>query len=171
MREPPLSRTQPSNFGFFRASIPLPSKPPSEGIEESSLHITDEIRQAALLAEGVALSLGGRERDYMLAIDCFRQLQDWPGSDQTLPLRQQAAYNEAIVWRDLNCVGHSVLLLTSLLGERARDTIEPGEERHFRAPAGRATRSTRSNQLAEAAASRASPHSARYDRTDWNTPA
>ena len=61
----------------------------------------------------------------MFAIDCFPQLQDWPGSPETGPLRQQAAYNEAIVWRELGSVGQCVLMLTALLGERAPDTIEP----------------------------------------------
>jgi hypothetical protein len=58
----------------------------------------------------------------MAAIDCFRQLQDWPGSADTQWLRWQATYNEAIVWRQMGAVQRSVLTLTELVGEKAPDT-------------------------------------------------
>ncbi len=114
------------NFGFFRASIPLHCTAAPTSIKCTSLALTDELRQAVLLAEGVAHSLVDTEQDRMSAIDCFRQLQDWPGSPQTVVLRQQATYNEAIVWRQVGSPGRCVLMLTELLGERAPDTIESG---------------------------------------------
>jgi hypothetical protein len=116
------------NFGLFRASIPLHCTPAPTSIKCTSLALTDELRQAVLLAEGVAHSLVDTEQDRMSAIDCFRQLQDWPGSPQTVILRQQATYNEAIVWRQMGSPGRCVLMLTELLGERAPDTIESGSE-------------------------------------------
>jgi hypothetical protein len=63
------------------------------------------------------------EENYMSAIDCFRQLQDWPGSLQSLPLRQQAAYNEAVAWRQMSDFGRAVLMLAELLGLEAPDTV------------------------------------------------
>ncbi|HEY6343112.1 MAG TPA: hypothetical protein VIX91_25460 [Candidatus Acidoferrum sp.] len=82
------------NFSFFRASIPPHCIPGCGRQGGSSLQITDELRQAVLLAEGVAHALVGSEKEQMRAIDCFRQLQDFPGSEKTEPLRRQAAYNE-----------------------------------------------------------------------------
>jgi hypothetical protein len=52
-------------------------------------------------------------------------LQDWQGSSETAPLRWQAAYNEAIVWRSKGSYTRAVLMLTELLGERAPDTEQP----------------------------------------------
>jgi tetratricopeptide (TPR) repeat protein len=152
------------NLGYFRASIPPHCAPPNDGIDRPSLTITDEIRQAVLLAEGVARSLVGGERNYMYARDCFRQLQDWPGSLETLPLRQQAAYNEAIVSRELGSLGQCVLMLTALLGERAPDTVEPGSEAlasklDTKSPLPEAIRfPARVARLAALA---------KYDRSDW----
>lgn len=116
------------NFGFFRASIPTHSgsTPPSK--RSTSLDLNDDIRQAVLLAEGVAHALVGEDSDQMLAIDCFRQLEDWPGSAETLLLRQQGTYNEAVVWRQRGSAGRCVLMLTELLGERAPDTVEVGRK-------------------------------------------
>jgi tetratricopeptide (TPR) repeat protein len=111
------------NFNFFRASIPLHFTPVDKSDNAASIMITDAIRQAVLLAEGVAHSLVGVEQDLTSAKDCFRQLQDWPGSPETEILRQQAAYNEAIVWQQSGDYRRSVLMLTELLGERAPDTV------------------------------------------------
>lgn len=106
------------NLGFFRASIPLQCEPVPEC---ASLLLTDELRQAVLLAEGIAHSLVGTEMDRMAALDCFRQLEDWPGSPETEILRQQATYNEAVVWRQMGFPKRCVLMLTELLGETAPD--------------------------------------------------
>jgi len=124
------------SFSFFRASIPLHCAPPSTSVQPASIEITDKIRQAVLLAEGVAHSLVGEthplseadaaKKDRIAAIDCYRQLQDWPGSPQTEALRQQASYNEAIVWRQMGFYGRCVLMLTEILGERAPDTMVAG---------------------------------------------
>jgi tetratricopeptide (TPR) repeat protein len=116
------------NLGFFRASIPPHCAPMPPTKQCTSLAITDEIRQAVLLAEGVAHALVGEDSDRILAIDCFRQLEDWPGSEETSALRQQATYNEAVVWREMGSAGHCVLMLTELLGERAPDTVEEGRD-------------------------------------------
>jgi hypothetical protein len=146
-------------FGFFRASIPLHFTACSGQEQGPSLKITDEIHQAVLLAEGVAHSLVGSEADYMQAIACFRQLQDWPGSEATLPLRQQAAYNEAIVWRELGSVGQSVLMLTTLLGERTPDTTEAQYEE---------PKCSLSQALEFPARVARLAAFARYDRNDWS---
>ena len=98
----------------------MPSAATSEG---TSLDVTDDVRQSILLAEGVARSLVGGEENRTLGIDCFHQLEDWPGSAATEAYRQQATYNEAIVWRQSGSYGRCVLLLTELLGERAPDTV------------------------------------------------
>jgi hypothetical protein len=82
--------------------------------------VTPDIRQAALLAEGVAHALCDEPESRDSALSCFRQLQEWPGSEATV--RQQAAYNEAIVFRAMGYPGQSVLLLTELLGDRIPDT-------------------------------------------------
>src|SRR5262249_49038684 len=66
------------NFSFFRASIPTHCDAGRAREKRSSLEITDDVRQAVLLAEGVAHTLVGTEQARMSAIDCFRQLQDWP---------------------------------------------------------------------------------------------
>ena len=150
------------NLGFFRASIPR-AELPSNWIPRQSLNITDENRQAALLAEGVSYALVGNDTSFNFAINCFRQLQDWPGSPQTLPLRQQAAYNEAIVWRELGSYGQCILLLTTLVGERAPDTVEPGRE---------STQPAQSAGLPDAIRfparlARLSAFS-KYDRSDWS---
>jgi hypothetical protein len=133
------------NLNFFRASIPARCQFGCVS-ENTSLAIGDEIRKAVLLAEGVAYALIASEHDrlagqsfhrredhvdhsqiakqnHLAAIDCFRQLQDWPTSDKTLSLRQQAIYNEAIEWREMGYDGRAVLMLTELLGEQAPDTI------------------------------------------------
>ncbi len=149
------------NFSFFRASIPVncdwlckatieveqsvrgsrgKHSDRRHGEEATSLQITEGIRQAVLLAEGVAHALvaGGRadavtaDENRMAAIDCFRQLEDWPGSPETEWMRKQATYNEAVVWRETGAVQRSVLLLTELLGEKAPDTLPPNTEiRHI----------------------------------------
>jgi hypothetical protein len=116
------------NFGFFRASVPPQCAPSPRTIHCTSLALTEEIRQAVLLAEGVARSLVGGEQGLLRAIDCFRQVEDWPGSPETVVLRQQATYNEAIVWRQLRSAGRCVLMLTELLGERAPNTVKPGND-------------------------------------------
>src|SRR5262249_2816492 len=67
------------NLGFFRASMPCHCVLPVSG--KDSLEIKDDTRQAVLLAEGVAHSLVGTVQARISAIDCFRQLEDWPGSD------------------------------------------------------------------------------------------
>jgi hypothetical protein len=115
------------NLGFFRASVPVQCSLRGASKECTSLALTDEIRQAVLLAEGVAHALVGGEKHLISAIDCFRQLQDWPGSRIEV-LRQQAAYNEAMVWRARGAAGHCVLMLTGLLGERAPDTVPSAVE-------------------------------------------
>jgi hypothetical protein len=113
------------SFGFFRSSVP--PNPCPEHLRNTSRDITDETRQSALLAEGVAHALVGSGQDRMAAIACFRQLQDWPNADPHSALKRQAAYNEAIVWRNSGAYARCVLLLTDLLGERAPDTISKSE--------------------------------------------
>jgi hypothetical protein len=106
------------------SSIVSSSQPEADGdTRPPSLQITDEVRQAVLLAEGVAHAMIGSKADRTCAIDCFRQLQDWPGTEETSTLRQQAAYNEAILWGQDGNYPRSVLMLTDLLGERAPDTV------------------------------------------------
>jgi hypothetical protein len=111
------------NLSSFRASIPIHCDAGRIQKGHSSLNVTDDVRQAALLAEGIAHALVGTEEERMQSIDCFRQLQDWPGSPQTEVLRQQAAYNEALVWAHCGNVARSVLMLTELLGQRAPDIV------------------------------------------------
>jgi tetratricopeptide (TPR) repeat protein len=181
------------NMNFFRTCIPVQCGRLGSATSEmeTSLYITPEIRQAVLLAEGVAHALIGSEHDRVAclsrdtdrsgqgviadvsgdagvhgdkkpdsqpaksepdhqtlakqennaAIACFRQLQDWPGvkAQEPLPpasrataqhersalsqaLRQQAVYNEAMVWRHMGRVKRAVQMLTDLLGERPGDT-------------------------------------------------
>jgi len=154
-----------TNFGFFRSSIPTQSSPCLARGKGSSLNIPDEVRQSVLLAEGVAHALLGKEQ-YMFAIDCFRQLEDWPGSPETASFRHQAAYNEAIVWRELGRPGQCVLQLTELLGERTTDTIAKGGAANppmdfHRAPASDAIRyCARVARLFALA---------QYDEHDWET--
>ncbi len=114
------------DFALFRASIPfhcmLPdaaktSRSKKEALKLLQPIVEDPIRQADLLAEGVAHALIGTQQDLNAAITCFRQLQDWPGSEETVRYRQQAAYNEAVVWRQMGAYGRAVLMLTELLGE------------------------------------------------------
>jgi tetratricopeptide (TPR) repeat protein len=117
------------DFGSFRTSIPLHYSS-SEDRRTSREHqtcpdaiITDEVRQAALLAEGMAHALAGGEDDLNAAVVRFRELQDWPGiGASAVNLRRQAAYNEAIVWRHKGSYQKAVLMLTELLGEHAPDT-------------------------------------------------
>ncbi len=116
------------NFGFFRASIPPHCPPLSPTAGCASLDVTDALRQAVLLAEGVSHALVGGELHWSAALDCFRQLEDWPGSADTEPLRQQATYNEAIVWLHKREPGRCVLMLTELLGETAPDLKVEGDE-------------------------------------------
>jgi len=60
------------------------------------------------------------------AIVCFRELQDWPGFDETNPLRRQAAYNEAVVWRLKGSSPQSVVrMLTELIGDYSPDIDRP----------------------------------------------
>jgi hypothetical protein len=154
------------NFSFFRASIPTHCDPGCGRHGCSSLQITDGSRQAVLLAEGVAHALVGSEEERMRAIDCFRQLQDWPGSSETEALRRQAAYNEAIVWEQTGNVARSVLMLTEVLGEKAPDTVVPGGD----APALplREKKGTLPNSISlPARAARVSAF-ARYDRDSWS---
>jgi hypothetical protein len=154
------------NLGFFRASIPLHCSLPCASSDSESITVTDENRQAALLAEGVAHSLVGEDGHRIFAIDCFRQLQDWPGSPETVALRQQAAYNEAILWDQTGNYKRSVLMLTDLLGERAPDTMAPGSDAstailYQKAPLPDAIRfPTRLARLSSFA---------RYSRDDWST--
>ena len=116
------------NLNFFRTSIPRHCNPGGGRPKRSSLEIDDEVRQAALLAEGVAHALVGTDDERMNAVECFRQLQDWPGSSKTAYLRQQAAYNEAIVWSHAGNLARTALMLTELLGEKTPDTIPRGPE-------------------------------------------
>ncbi len=96
----------------------------SQACRIDNLVVTDDIRQAALLAEGVAHALCGDPDSLDSALSCFRQLQEWPGSEATRAVRQQAAYNEAIVFRTMGFYGQCVLLLTELLGDPIPDTGE-----------------------------------------------
>jgi hypothetical protein len=111
-------RSAARNFAFFRSSIPrfAPSGLP-EPFSASAIPISDEIRQGVLLAEGVALALIDDPSARNAAISSFRQCREWPGSAETQPLRQQAAYNEALVRRSLGFYGQCVLMLTELLGD------------------------------------------------------
>jgi len=117
------------NFGFFRASIPPSCAPESPSEDCPSITVTDDLRQAVLLAEGVAHALVGEDEDRLGAIDCFRQLEDWPGSSETELLRQQAKYNEATVWRQMGHPGRCVLMLTELLDEIAPDLKSNNDHR------------------------------------------
>jgi hypothetical protein len=125
------------NFEFVRASIPRHCNLSQGSHDCNSLKITDQIRQSILLAEGVANALVGSEQSYVAAIDCFRQLEDWPGPLQTETFRQQAIYNEAIVWRQLGYEGRCVLMLTELLGQTVPDLNLSAEQE---APSEEATR-------------------------------
>jgi len=130
-----------------------------------NLVVTDFIRQAALLAEGVALALCDDPESRDSALSCFRQLQEWPGSEETLPIRQQAAYNEAIVFRAMGYPGQSVLLLTELLGDRIPDTgtapVVSGCRKPLRADLSTAVRYPA--RLARVAAF------SQYTNVDWST--
>jgi hypothetical protein len=154
------------NFGIFRASIPLHCAPSFEHDHIQSIEITDGIRQAVLLAEGVARALAGEDQDRMPAIDCFRQLQDWPGSPETATLRQQASYNEAVMWGQIHSYGRSVLMLTDLLGERAPDTLAPSTEVTPAAPNQKPPLPDAIRFPARVARLSAF---ARYTRDDWST--
>lgn len=155
------------NFSFFRASIPTYCNPVCMRHERaSSLEITDELRQAVLLAEGVAHALVGGEEERTRAIDCFRQLQDWPGSPETEALRRQAAYNEAIVWAQAGNVARAVLMLTELLGEKAPDTVLAGGD----APALplREKKGPLPDSISFPARAARAAALARYDRESWS---
>jgi hypothetical protein len=88
-----------SDFGLFRSSVPNHGTTSNPAPAHSPGIITDETRQSALLAEGVAHALVGDQEGLNAAVVCFRELQDWPGSSENNPLRRQAAFNEAVVWR------------------------------------------------------------------------
>jgi hypothetical protein len=108
------------------ASSSSPTSPPQRSRSHLSsaaetFGITDEMRQAALLAEGVAHALAGADADLDAAVSCFRQLQEWPGTDKQSPIWQQAAYNEAIVNRAMASYGQCVLMLTEFLGDPVPD--------------------------------------------------
>jgi len=153
------------NFAFFRASIPRHCEISEATDSGHSLQTSDGLRQSVLLAEGVAHALVGSEQSYVSAIDCFRQLEDWPGSPETARLRQQAVYNEAIVWRQMGFEGRCVLMLTELLGETAPDLKRSDED----APAAE----EEPTQLPEALrfpvrVARLAAFAA-YDREDWET--
>ena len=92
------------NFGFARASVP------------SAFKGNNDPRPRILLAEGVAYELIGK---HDAALERFRQLEDWTGGNEVNALRDQARYNDAVVLFRMGQLGASVLLLTSLLGERA----------------------------------------------------
>jgi hypothetical protein len=83
----------------------------------AGIKISDEMRQGVLLVEGVAHALTNEATPQNSAISCFRQLQEWPGSQRTQHLRQQGAYNEAIVMRSIGNYQQCVLMLTELLGD------------------------------------------------------
>jgi hypothetical protein len=137
-------RLAAQNLEFFRSSIPVqfelaedfqsgkitnvalsdpgqsessPGQATNIAAKPPSIVITDENRQAILLAEGVAHALADGESARHSAISCFHQLRGWPGSAGTLSLRQQATYNEAVVRRGLGYYGQCVLMLTELLGD------------------------------------------------------
>ncbi len=118
-------RQSACDFGLFRSSIPVHGSSAKDAAECLPAIVTDEVRQAALLAEGVAHALGG-DAGLDAAVVCFRELQDWSGRGETAPLHRQAAYNEAIVWRLKGAYTRAVLILTELLGEHAPDTGEAG---------------------------------------------
>jgi hypothetical protein len=125
-----------SDFALFRASLPFHCTLSAASLndrKENGKHvpsrsiISDEVRQADLLAEGIAHVLAGNQKDLEEAVICFRQLQDWPSSENTVHLRQQAAYNEAIVWRQMGSYRRTVLILTELLGEHPYFLDNPSE--------------------------------------------
>jgi hypothetical protein len=110
------------DLGFVRTSIPRHCEE-ALGLCRT---IDDDVRQSILLAEGVAHAMVGNDEHTDAAIDCFRQLEDWPGSQESEILRQQATYNEAILWwREHNYPGRCALMLTDLLGEKFPDTQMP----------------------------------------------
>ncbi len=114
------------DFGLFRSSIPTHATASNADPAHSPGIITDEIRQSALLAEGVAHALVGDDEGLNAAIVCFRELQDWPGFSESSPLRRQAAYNEAVVWRLKGSSPQAaVLMLTELIGDYSPDTERP----------------------------------------------
>lgn len=118
-----------SDFGLFRNSIPIHLMAPNKAQACSQVFITDEVRQAALLAEGVAHALVGDDASLSAAVACFRELQDCSGFGETAPLRRQAAYNEAVVWRHKGLFPRAVLMLTELLGQPAPDTERSATDR------------------------------------------
>ena len=133
--------------------------------QEGGIKITDEIRQGALLAEGVADALSGQYSALSAAISCFRQLQEWPGSLETLSFRQQAAYNEAVVHREMGYYGKCVLMLTELLGDPIPDAVgdQPEPERKTQVMADLPESIALAARLARLAAF------AQYNRDDWTT--
>ncbi|HEX4773303.1 MAG TPA: tetratricopeptide repeat protein [Bryobacteraceae bacterium] len=114
-------RQAASDFGVFRGAIPVDFQPSRKITNKLRTMITDEVRQAALLAEGLAYAIDGNDEDLTAAVVCFRELQDWPGSPATVSLRRQAAYNEALLWRQKGSYSRAVLMFTELLGEDAPD--------------------------------------------------
>jgi hypothetical protein len=180
------------NLAFFRSSIPIHSGAPDtsqyvgsvnttrtttarpgdrsvQDEEKSSqvagIKICDELRQGVLLVEGVAHALTNEAVAQNSAISCFRQLQEWPGSRRTLPLRQQAAYNEAIAQQRTGYYAQCVLMLTELLGD-----VIPGADG---LPPGTASQSGVKNDLPEAVCLTARiarlVSFAQYTREDWTT--
>lgn len=117
-----------SDFSVFRGAIPADFQPSKKITAKLRTMITDEVRQAALLAEGVAYAIDGSDEDLNDAVVCFRELQDWPGSHDTVALRRQAAYNEAVLWRQKGSYSRAVLMFTELLGEDAPD-VRPSAAR------------------------------------------
>ena len=155
------------DFGLFRSSIPVHGTTPNLAPAHSPGMITDEIRQAALLAEGVAHALVGDQEGLNAAVVCFRQLQDWPGCSETNPLRRQAVYNEAVVWRlNGSSAGAAVLMLTQLIRDYSPDAKTPP-------PTARETGqdSTEANQDPILFAARLARLSAfaQYSPEDWST--
>ena len=121
-----LLRQSAHDFGLFRTSIPIHDTASNVASAHSPGVITDEIRQSALLAEGVAHALLGDHEGLNSAVVCFRELQDWPGGSETIALRRQAAYNEAVVWRLKGSSPQAaVLMLTELIGDYSPDPERP----------------------------------------------
>ncbi|HEY0795793.1 MAG TPA: hypothetical protein VGD64_08425 [Acidisarcina sp.] len=117
---PTVASSQSTIDGRRNAQLAAPDKTSptiKKPASTHTIHISDDVRQGALLAEGTALALTNDPSARNAAISCFRQLQEWPGSYLTLTLRQQAAYNEAIVRCSMGFYGQCVLMLTELLGD------------------------------------------------------
>jgi hypothetical protein len=162
---PDISHQSVLKAGTSSNDLVTSAKDEERSSQIAGIKISDEMRQGVLLVEGVAHALTNEATPQNSAISCFRQLQEWPGSQRTQHLRQQGAYNEAIVRRSIGNYQQCVLMLTELLGDEI-----PGAD--GKAPA-TTPLNTLNNTLPPAIAYMARlarlAAFAQYTREDWTT--